>query len=396
MWVRFPSPALKNMRLADILKRNSQNAQKTSPQRDDVKPAEPAVPQPKMPSPAANIPNIPKVPQPAHVQNISDSGANEKTYEQQSFTAEDVYSKAVSEIKSIITHFDKGTPLPSKIECINELVSLIESNNDAIIMLADRATPDIYIYGHSVNVSIFSLILGQAFGLDRERMINLGFCAFLHDIGIIKVLNVALKKEPLTENEQLMIKKHPLYGQDMIRKLSFLPDSLKNIIIEVMIQHNDRKTKYNESQPSDIHVFSRIIAIADIYEALTHPRTYRERTLPHLALKAMINSADHNFDTEIIKAFIDTISLYPPGSYVRLNSDEIARVININPGLPTRPKVKVIINAAKERMAELKILDLASTPMIFIKEPIDETKLVLPDNRLLVELKAIRWWVKGL
>jgi hypothetical protein len=110
----------------------------------------------------------------------------------------------------------------------------------------------------------------------------------------------------------------------------------------------------------------------------------------------MISTADINFDAAMLKSFIEIISLYPLGSYVRLNTDEVARVTGVNRGLPTRPKITIITDPAGNRMAAPKLADLAASPMLFVKEAVDETKLKLADKKLMLELKAIRWWVKSL
>jgi len=112
-------------------------------------------------------------------------------------------------------------------------------------------------------------------------------------------------------------------------------------------------------------------------------------------MKMMIRASGSDFDTDILKAFIEKISLYPPGSYVRLNSDEIAKVVKVNPGLPTRPVVKCVANGKGQKISENKIIDLAANSVICIKEAVDETRLELTDKRLALELKAVRWWVKN-
>ncbi|MBN1823208.1 MAG: hypothetical protein JW803_02695 [Endomicrobiales bacterium] len=370
------------MRLTDILKKASQ------PQSQPPKPEAP----PKIQQ---------KVPQEDRI-TIKEAMKKEEIASEKRtpvLKAEDTYSKAIIEIKNVINLSEKNAPFTGKIECVEEIIDLISANNDEILILADRATPDIYLYGHCVNTCIFSVFLGKSLMLPKEKLLSLGFCAILNDIGMSKYLNLASKKEKLTESELSMLKKHPVTGQEIVQHMTEFAEDVKTLILDVMVQKQNNFSdgfRSNSVAGADIHEFAKIIAVADVYEALTHPRTHRDRLLPHDALKTMITGSDQEFDNRIIKVFIDSLSLYPPGSYVRLNTDEIAKVTGLNTGLPTRPKVKVIVSAENKRLSEIKTVNLSSTPMIFIKEAIDETKLDLADKKLMLELKAARWWVRGI
>lgn len=373
------------MRLSDILKRTS-----ASPTPAQTTAQVPVPPPTKPPQPSEQFSAAP-VSFAAEPQ-IAPAAAP------QSSSAEEVYSRAILKIKEIITGVEKNVPFGGNILIVPELVNAIETQPEEILILADRATPDIYLYGHCVNVTIFSLLLGHTFGFDRQRMIALGFCALLHDIGMVRFLSIVQKKEKLTDAEYAAVRKHPLQGQSIVHQFTGMRAETKAVIIEVMARVHDPKLLNDPEvdRSNDIAAFARIISVADVYEALTHPRSFRDRFLPHEALKTMINTASPDYDSEMLKAFIERISIYPPGSYVRLNTDEIARVTGINRGLPTRPKVKILVGPTRERLPAPRFVDLAATPMIFIKEAVDETRLALPDKKLALELKAVRWWVKGL
>jgi len=282
---------------------------------------------------------------------------------------------------------------------VQEIIELVEDNNSEIAILADKATPDLYLYSHMVNVCIFALILGNQAGFRDQALKDLGYCAFLHDLGLIRNIPLIIKKGKLTPAELNIIRKHSQSGADLVQQLAGLAPSVRETAAAAILQVHERidgKGYPLGTRGKDISQFAKTLAVADVYEALTHPRPYRDRFIPHEALKMMITAADTDFDTAILKSFIEKISLYPPGSYVRLNSEEVARVIRMNPGMPTRPAVKVLVSPKGARTAENKIIDLSNTPMLFIKEPMDETKMDMADKRLALELKAVRWWVKGL
>ena len=376
------------MRLSDIFKKN---AGTPAPQQDPAgqtteQPAPlPRIPQPR-PAPAAPAPshaNIAKIP----------------TEKKQSYSAEQLYTELIVEIKSIITSLEKGEPFDGQLPVIPRLVDALETGYEPLLLLADRATPDVYLYGHSVNVAILSVMLGQSLQIERNKRIILGYCALLHDIGMVKTFDVALKSGKLTNAEYNQIKKHILHGQAMLQKLTGVSSEFREVISLVMAQIHERMngTGYpHGTKGEELHEFGRIIAITDVYEAMTHPRSYRTRLIPHEAVKTVITAAGSEFDAPMVKVFVEHLSIYPPGSYVRLNTEEIARVTGIKRGLPTRPTVLIIIDPQGQRTAQPRVIDLSSSPMLFVKEAVDETKLTLTDRRLALELKAMRWWVKGL
>ena len=141
---------------------------------------------------------------------------------------------------------------------------------------------------------------------------------------------------------------------------------------------------------------AKIIGVCDVYESLTHTRSWRGRMLPNAALCLMIEEEERRFESGIVKNLIEALSLFPTGSFVRLSSGEIGRVILTNPGLPTRPQVKILVDAQGFRLAGPKIVNLATQPILYIAEAVDETRIPTSDQRLLLELRAQRWWVKGL
>ena len=387
MWVRFPSPALKKiMRLSDILKKTGKKTPASPAGRPDSPPdlrKENPTPEPEIQFPEHEKARIAH----ASVEKIP------------VLAPEEVYNRAITEAKSLVEHIENKTPYTGRIESVQEIIELVEDNNGDITILADKATPDLYLYSHMVNVCIFSLILGNQAGFRGQALKELGYCAFLHDIGLVRNIPLIIKKGKLTPAEFNLVKQHSQSGSELVPLAAGLAPEIRESAGNTILQVHERvdgKGYPLGIRGKDISQFAKTIAVADVYEALTHPRPYRDRFIPHEALKMMITSADSDFDTVILKAFIEKISLYPPGSYVRLNSEEVAKVIRMNPGMPTRPAVKVLVSPKGIRVAENKVIDLSNTPMLFIKEPVDETKMELSDKRLALELKAVRWWVKGL
>jgi len=378
------------MRLSDILKKVNQ---KPSSPETELRKQQPLTP----PSPSQSSEAQPA---PPASESVPSSTVSASVPVPEIPSAEDIYTRLIIDIRDILAAAPRNEPFTAPVQLIESLAKSIEQKPDDILLLVDRATPDIYLYGHSANVCILSLMMGLSLGIKGEELVLLGIAALFHDLGMSKSINLALKNGKLSPAEINQIKKHPLEGSRFVDLETTLSDNDKGIIAGAILQVHERwnGTGYPNALKGsgDIGEFARIIAISDVYEALAHPRSYRERYIPHEAVKTLIASSEQDFDSGIVKAFIGRISLYPPASYVRLNTDEIGRVVGINPGLPTRPRIRIIIGQDNRRPAELRITDLFSSPTIFIKEAIDESKLTISDKKLALELKAIRWWVKGL
>ncbi|MFC1500953.1 HD-GYP domain-containing protein [Elusimicrobiota bacterium] len=349
--------------------------------------------------------------------NIPDYARNKES----ALFAEELYAKALSEIKLISNNTISNISCDKEIFSIPEIIKLVKNGNSDILALAYLSTKYVYFYGHCVNVCIFSIFLGHGLGLSDAKLEVLGLCAMLHDIGMIKVMNIALKKSKLKQKEREELSKHKQYGQEILKSLLFIPDETRKFLTDLMDEielYKKDPTLVKSSRQSDLYKFSRIIAICNIYEAITHPRVFRERFLPyhalktwqvttqsqiedqslsaHSALRKMISSSKHDFDSEIVKVFINKISLYPPGSYVRLNTDEIARVIETNAGMPTRPIVRLVLDKNSQRPLDFRVDDLSNNKMLFIKEAVDETNLNVSDSCIMQELSESRWWNKNI
>lgn len=313
---------------------------------------------------------------------------------------EEVYGEAINTVRSLFRELATSKTLISTQnlqQSAQNITELLNKNEQELLLYSCYSTVDNYIYAHSVNVGIYSGVIGVAKELTFDELKELILCSLLHDIGMAKVLHIAEKKQKLSKSEFEDIKNHSEYAKQEIAKLD-LEKELKNRITLIITQVHERVdgSGYLRGLKSDeIEFFSRIISIADVYEAMTHPRPYRERILPHDAVVALVKQAQTEFDAQLVKLFIDKISVFPVGSYVKLNTGDIARVVSTNPSYPLRPKVKIILTAEKYAPKETQLVDLSQNSQLMITEAVDETKIETKDRKLLLQLKAQRWWVKG-
>ncbi len=243
---------------------------------------------------------------------------------------------------------------------VNGIIDQLMENHSLMVNLIDIRSVDDYLFGHSVNVCVLSLITGISLGYNRKRLFILGMGSLLHDMGKILIPTCILNKPgPLTKNEYNVIKQHTEYGY------TILSDSNAGIELQsaiIALQHHER---YNgEGYPQglsgdNIHVFSQIVGIADVFDAMTADRIYRKALPPFEAYEMLAASGNYLFDYKLVTAFLGNIAAYPAGSMVKLSSNEIAVVIETPKGFSLYPKVKILYDSGGGKLAEPFELDLS-------------------------------------
>lgn len=247
-------------------------------------------------------------------------------------------------------------------EVINELVGeIIKAPNAVLNLLAIKHTDD-YTFSHNINVATLAMVLGQALGLSRDQLHDLGAGALLHDLGLLRVPGRILHKEgKLTPEEFLEITRHPRLGVDLIGPSRDLSAPAR----EVILQHHERfqGKGYPHGRAGDrIPLLARICAIADAFDAMTSDRPFRPALTPYQAMRAMLAQTGTHFDPEILRVFLGKMSLYPPGTQVILQDGSPAVVVRGNAGLLIRPVVRLL----QPRPGQPAVIDLARDRTRFI------------------------------
>jgi len=226
------------------------------------------------------------------------------------------------------------TTLQSNVEDV--VYSLTQSKN-ALLYLTNIDDISNYLFMHSVNVGIFSIVIGIAMGLSDDELCLLGMGGLLHDVGKTKIPSGILDKEAkLTLAEFTAIKEHASLGYNILKQ----DVNLDYRIILMALQHHERND--GSGYPwgivkNKIHPLSRIVAIADVYDALTTNRVYRSRLSSYLAMEIINNGNQMHFDPNVVKAFNKVAVPYPIGSNVTLNNGEKGNVIKLNRTNLVRP-----------------------------------------------------------
>jgi HD-GYP domain-containing protein (c-di-GMP phosphodiesterase class II) len=243
-------------------------------------------------------------------------------------------------------------------DSVDKMIEELLCNEDLLVNLSDIRCVDDYTFEHSVNVCILSLTTGIGLGYDERRLKELGIGALLHDIGKLRVPEEILKKPSrLTPEEFEEIKKHTVYGYKILRDNKDI--SIRSALIA--LSHHERID--GSGYPlklfdKDIHQFGKIVAVADVYDALTSDRVYRDKLSPHEGYDYITSLGYYYFDRQVISSFIKFVAVYPVGSGVILSTRERGIVTRINKNMPTRPVVRVIFDENNEELINYYEIDL--------------------------------------
>ena len=224
---------------------------------------------------------------------------------------------------------------------VQPLVDLMFDDADALIGLTALKRHDEYTFVHCVNVSILAVRMGQLLGFSRAELAGIGVAALLHDTGKLMVPGEVLRKPgQLDEAEWAAIRRHPIEGLRIISRMPGL-SALMLSAMRVAFEHhrNVNHTGYPPLRGArDMGTFSRIVAVADVFDALTSHRAYRARPMTaHEALRLMLGRECEKFDRAVLWALVNTVGLYPAGTLMRMESGRVLLSIAPNTENPRRP-----------------------------------------------------------
>jgi HD-GYP domain-containing protein (c-di-GMP phosphodiesterase class II) len=187
---------------------------------------------------------------------------------------------------------------------VEEMVNFISADMEAAASLMRLSTHDYYTYNHSVNVAVYSIAIAKrVFGTEKGGLISAGLGGLLHDIGKRKVdFDIINKPGRLTPEEWEEVKKHPDYGMDLLKGLNSIPDATRRVVHEH--HENCDGTGYPQGMNGDaISQHAKVAAIADVFDALTTKRPYKEAATAQAALEIMYGMQPGKFDQALFKNF---------------------------------------------------------------------------------------------
>ncbi len=225
-----------------------------------------------------------------------------------------------------------------------KLMEEVMENKDVQINLSDINAVDDYTFGHSVSTAVYAALIGIDLGFGEIKMKELCLGAILHDAGKMLIDPAILRKEgKLTEDEFKEIKRHPQLTYDILSRCKSLSEDVRLI----GLQHHERlngKGYPNRLGGYRISAYGRIVAVADVYDALSSDRCYRSRWPNNKILDYLTEESGKSFDNEMVASLLKRIAVYPTGSQVRLSDGSQALVVRQNEQMPLRPVVRVFKN----------------------------------------------------
>lgn len=288
---------------------------------------------------------------------------------------EKLYQEAIELLKEILLKAQKNETfaVPKIKETVGRIVDQVVIGNNELINLTKQSSTENYLLSHQVNVCILSVLLGLGLDYPKLKLNDLCLAAFLYDVGMAQFEEIFSQPRKLSDEEYQRIKQHTILGAEILRHIK---DITQTAICVAQEHHElvDGQGYPEGIQGDSIDEFSRIVAIVDVYEALTHPRAQRKKFIPYDALKEMVRQKER-YDKKFLKAWIEQIGAYPIGSWVQLSTNEVGVVAGINKDSPLKPTVKVIFDSREKKLAEEKIINLTQYPTLYIKNPINESIL---------------------
>ena len=256
-----------------------------------------------------------------------------------------------------------------------------------------------------MRTTVLAIAIAMQLHIPLSKMIELGVTCILHEIGMLRLPpQLYMTSRKLHPNEKAQISKHTLFGFSILKDLQFsLPIQLG------VLEHHEKEngSGYPRKLMGDkISANAKIIAVACTYEAISSPRSYKDERSTFDALIELIQNKDHQYDDNVLKALLYTVSLYPIGTYVYLSNRKIAEVIDSNPENPKCPVVQIltekeadgslkVVQTGKDNITVLRILNKTEKEDIFkILEERARGKPVslepISDEEADAELKAMK------
>ncbi len=280
--------------------------------------------------------------------------------------ARKTYAYALASVKEVAdkinTEHQTGVRKLKRI--VQNMVDILSEDESVMLGISTMRDYDDYTYTHSVNVAILSLCLGKRIGLSRISLSHLGICGLVHDLGKLDIpKNVLNKPAKLSDKELEVMRTHPIKSVNQIIKLR-APSELKAKILLPPFEHH---LKYDLSGYPRVHnkksvsLFGRILTIADVFDALTSPRIYRPVAIsPDIALDMMLKDSGKDFDPILLKVFINMLGVFPVGTLLKLDTDELGMVLECpKNGNPARPRIVLLIRDDNGKFKKGKSVDLA-------------------------------------
>ena len=366
-----PSSAF--LRLGEIMQIRTSNA-------TEAKPPRPAVPETRVSPPA---------PEPAGIQRENhDTGKHEieggradssaiAIPDPASDEAREIYASAKQTMRDVRTAVmrDEFPDITPALALVHRIVSKSELIlNTHPLAIRDENDYDYYIT-QPIHTMFYALKIGLRIPYAAQQLTELAMCCLMQNIGMFLIPeNLINKKGALTAEEFSIIRKHPEMGKGLLRP--YQEDH--PWLLKTVFQHHERENSQGYPlglKGDEIMDYAKIIGLCDSYEAMTHSRPHRKSIMQYDSVKQLIESREQQFSPQILKLFLQELTIYPIGSYVKLNNAAIGRVIATDKFQPMRPVINLLIDGKGNRVAVVETIDLAKNYVLTILDVVPEEEI---------------------
>jgi len=252
----------------------------------------------------------------------------------------------------------RGMDFKEVLELTRWVADVAIEKGNLIVAPTQLRCHDLYTFHHSVNVFLVSTALLQPFAKDREQLAVFAQAALLHDVGKTRIpYEILHKRGRLTDEEFEVIKQHPIHGAEILLESG----AAHPLAVEVAYSHHMRDDGFGYPDPTPTTKpgpISRVIQVADMFEALTAHRPYKQGHTAWDAIDIILKTPGMRNSRGICALLIERLTQSPPGSEVVLSTGERAIVIETFPDAPQRPRVRVIESVDGERLDHPVEVDL--------------------------------------
>lgn len=251
----------------------------------------------------------------------------------------------------------KEVPIKECEELVGNYIDLMTNITDVIAILHKVKSHNEYTFGHSLNVAIIAGVLGKWLGFKDGNLKDIILAGLLHDIGKLLIpLDILDKSSKLTEEEMEIIKTHPTHGYQLLSN----SDEISHDVKLGILQHHERQDGSGYPQQltgEKIHSYANIVAIADVYDAMSSKRVYRCQLPPLVVVETILEQMYEKFDPEVCLTFLEKIRGFMMGSVVALSDGRQGKIVVLNDLLQIRPVVQLtngnLIDLEENRQLEI-------------------------------------------
>jgi HD-GYP domain-containing protein (c-di-GMP phosphodiesterase class II) len=303
------------------------------------------------------------------------------------------YVRAVRAVDAMQSRLRSGRGHPGLSRIVQHLVELAFDEPRSYLALVQLKDQGNYEQQHPVNTCILAIAMGQRLGLTRGSLLDLGMAAMACDMGMVEVEDeLRAKKNPLLARDHKLIEQHPIDSARVCIRGARMDLAVQRRT-RVAFEHHmgfDHSGYPSVLEWGELHLFTRIYAVAESYDALTTTTTWRDGLLPDEALAEMMEDVGTRLDPALVSVFVNLVGRYPLGSTVLLSSGEVG-VVYMTPSeskYVRRPVVKLLLDRQGNRVTDSRLIDLrdqddAGRYLCSVARTVDPDALGVDVNRAL-------------